>query len=143
MRSSIYKSSVWDKNALEIFKNTFFYRTPLVAGSAFVFKYCSLKIIFDDKISVLLYLICFLYDCKINIVVLNGTDLHNRETLFYNIHKVQTVTPKNLLLEFSQNSQENTCVGVSFLIKLQASGDCFCKEHLKLNFERFILVVTE
>ena len=28
---------------------------------------------------------------------------------------------KEVLLEFSQNSQENTCVGVSFLIKLQVS----------------------
>ena len=29
---------------------------------------------------------------------------------------------KKVLLEISQNSQENTCVGVSFLIKLQGSG---------------------
>ena len=29
---------------------------------------------------------------------------------------------KNVFLEISQNSQENTCVRPSFLIKLQASG---------------------
>ena len=29
---------------------------------------------------------------------------------------------KNVVLKFLQNSQENTCVGVSFLIKLQALG---------------------
>ena len=29
---------------------------------------------------------------------------------------------KNMLLEISQNSQENTCARVSFLIKLQASA---------------------
>ena len=29
---------------------------------------------------------------------------------------------KKVFLEIVQNSQENTCVGVSFLIKLQASG---------------------
>ena len=30
--------------------------------------------------------------------------------------------PPEVLLETSQNSQENTCVGVSFLFKLQTSG---------------------
>ena len=29
---------------------------------------------------------------------------------------------KKVFLEISQNSEENTCVRVSFLIKLQASG---------------------
>ena len=29
-----------------------------------------------------------------------------------------------MFLEISQNSQDNTCVRVSFLIKLQASGNC-------------------
>ena len=32
------------------------------------------------------------------------------------------VLQKNVFLEISQNSQENTCVRVSFLIKLQTSG---------------------
>ena len=36
----------------------------------------------------------------------------------------QTCSIKNLFLEISQNSQENTCARVSFLIKLQAVG-CF------------------
>ena len=34
----------------------------------------------------------------------------------------QTCSVKKVLLEILQNSQENTCTRVSFLIKLQASG---------------------
>ena len=34
------------------------------------------------------------------------------------------VLQENAFLEISQNSQENTCARVSFLIKLQASGLC-------------------
>ena len=36
---------------------------------------------------------------------------------------------KNVFLEISQNSQENTCARISFLIKFQASGRNF-QEHL-------------
>ena len=37
---------------------------------------------------------------------------------------------KNLFLEISQNSRENTCARVSFLIKLQASGlQFYLKRH--------------
>ena len=35
---------------------------------------------------------------------------------------VQTCSVKKVFLEISQNSQENICARVSFLIKLQASG---------------------
>ena len=35
---------------------------------------------------------------------------------------VQRCSVKKLLLEISQNSQENTCARVSFLIKLQAAS---------------------
>ena len=45
------------------------------------------------------------------------------------VHKVENVeavarrcSVKKVFLEISQNSQENTCARVSFLIKLQASG---------------------
>ena len=34
---------------------------------------------------------------------------------------VRKYSVKNVFLKISQNSQENTCAGVSFLIKLQAS----------------------
>ena len=34
----------------------------------------------------------------------------------------RVVQQENVFLEISQNSQENTCARVSFLIKLQASG---------------------
>ena len=40
----------------------------------------------------------------------------------YNEAVVQRCSVKNVFLEISQNSQENTCARVSFLIKLQASG---------------------
>ena len=40
----------------------------------------------------------------------------------------QRCSVKNVFLEISQNSQENTCARVSFLIKLQAWGSCeFCE----------------
>ena len=35
---------------------------------------------------------------------------------------VQRYSVKNVFLKVSQNSQENTCVRVSFLMMLQASG---------------------
>ena len=41
---------------------------------------------------------------------------------------VQRCSVKKLFLETSQNSQENTCARVSFLIKLQASGPNFMKK---------------
>ena len=34
----------------------------------------------------------------------------------------QTCSGKKVLLEISQNSRENTCARVSFLVKLQATG---------------------
>ena len=40
----------------------------------------------------------------------------------------QTCSVKNVFLEISQNSQENTCVRVSFLIKLQAQVCKFIKK---------------
>ena len=43
----------------------------------------------------------------------------------------QRCSVKKVFLEISQNSQENTCARVYFLIKLQA---CFCRERLKLWF---------
>ena len=36
---------------------------------------------------------------------------------------------KKVSLEISQNSQKNTCARVSFLIKLQASGQSMCDYH--------------
>ena len=41
---------------------------------------------------------------------------------------------KKVFLEFSQNSQENTCARVSFQIKLQASGNFIKKETLAQVF---------
>ena len=34
----------------------------------------------------------------------------------------RSFSAKKVLLEISQNSQENTCARISFLMKLQASG---------------------
>ena len=42
-------------------------------------------------------------------------EVHNSEAV------VQRWSVKKVFLEISQNSQENTCVRVSFFIKLQAS----------------------
>ena len=41
---------------------------------------------------------------------------------------------KKVLLKISQNSQEDTCVGVSFLIKLEVSGNFVKKEALTQVF---------
>ena len=41
---------------------------------------------------------------------------------------------KKVFLEISQHSQENTCARVSFLIKLQASGNLLKKETLAQVF---------
>ena len=47
---------------------------------------------------------------------------NNRETMLHAEAVVQSCSVKKVFLEISQNSQENTCARVSFLIKLQASG---------------------
>ena len=50
---------------------------------------------------------------------------------------------KKVFLEISQNSQENTCARVSFLIKLQARPSTLLKKRLwhrcfPVNFENFL-----
>ena len=45
----------------------------------------------------------------------------------------QRCSLKKVFLEILQNSQENTCAWVSFLIKLQASGECNGYERVILN----------
>ena len=57
-------------------------------------------------------------------------------TLFYFTPEavVRKCSVREVSLEISQNSQENACVRVSFLIKLQASGGCFC--HLSKCFDK-------
>ena len=47
---------------------------------------------------------------------------NNRETMLHAEAVVQSCSVKKVFLEISQNSQENACSRVSFLIKLQASG---------------------
>ena len=44
-----------------------------------------------------------------------------KEAQYYLEAVVQRCSVKEVFLEISQNSQENTCTRVSFLIKLQAS----------------------
>ena len=51
------------------------------------------------------------------------TGKHLRQSLFFN--KVACL--KKIFLEISQNSRENTCASVSFLIKLQASLQLYLK----------------
>ena len=47
---------------------------------------------------------------------------------------VQRISVKKVFLEISQNSQENTCARVFFLIKLLASGSFIKKETLAQVF---------
>ena len=55
----------------------------------------------------------------------------------------QTCSVKKVFLEISQNSQENTCARVSFLIKLQAALATLLKNSLwhrcfSVNFAKFV-----
>ena len=54
----------------------------------------------------------------------------------------KTCSVKKVFLEISQNSQENTCARVSFLIKLQAEAWHRC---FPVNFAKFLrtLFLTE
>ena len=74
-----------------------------------------------------------LFPCLINPFVVNGVykSLKENESITWKASKVvfvfweavvQRCSVKKMLLEISQNSQENNCARVSFLIKLQASG---------------------
>ena len=47
---------------------------------------------------------------------------------------IQKCSVKKVFLEILQNSQENTCARVSFLIKLQASSNFIKKETLAKVF---------
>ena len=54
----------------------------------------------------------------------------------------QRCSVKKVFLEISHNSRENTCVRVSFLIKLQALSlkqppEGFCKKDVPRNFAKF------
>ena len=54
-------------------------------------------------------------------------EYYNEVAILMNISEfaeavVQRCSAKKVFLEISQNSQENTCARVCFLIKLQASG---------------------
>ena len=55
---------------------------------------------------------------------------------------VERCSVKKVFLEISRNSRENTCARVSFLIKLQASGGCFCRfpTYLKNKNSRIPLI---
>ena len=68
----------------------------------------------------------------------NGNESVSLENLLeYNCCLIEAVDQrsslKKVFLEILQNSQENTCAWVSFLIKLQASGECKGYERLILN----------
>ena len=55
------------------------------------------------------------------------------ETSIHLFHTSTRCSVKNVFLEISQDSQENTCTRVSFLIKLQAEDRCF-----PVNFANFL-----
>ena len=50
----------------------------------------------------------------------------------------QRCSVKKMFLEIKQNSQENTCVRVSFLIKLQTSALKFWHRCFPMNFAKFL-----
>ena len=69
----------------------------------------------------------------------------NQWTCYYKLIEavVRRCSVKKVFLEISQNSQENTCVRVSFLIKLQAAPATLLKKRLwhrcfPVNFAKFL-----
>ena len=64
---------------------------------------------------------------KMRLIMVNTSFYFTSETV------VRKCSVREVFLEISPNSQENACVRVSFLIKLQASGGCFC--HLLKCFD--------
>ena len=60
----------------------------------------------------------------------SDTNFRSRSSNFGSEAATRDVLLKKVFLEISQNSQENTCVRVSFLIKLQASEHLFYGTHL-------------
>ena len=110
-------------------KNTYFYRTLLVATSGgfqilFVFILTKNSIQFTCE-----------FWCKANPFLsfkFNDINMVIDWTVFNSFlwsidAVVQRCSVKKKFLKISQNSQENTCAKISFLIKLQASAGCFWK----------------
>ena len=124
----------------EVSKNIFFYRTPLVAASAscVVSSLCSFKNLMMTENSTnpfkgILTELFFLQpaatmkinpseQCLLKTYLLKNRSNHERCSI------------KKVFLEISQNSQENTCARVSFLIKLQALGK------VPVNFAKFLRI---
>ena len=52
----------------------------------------------------------------------------------------QKCSIKMVFLKIHKYSQENTCARNSFVIKLQASGDCFCTKEI-LNIPDLVLIL--
>ena len=69
-------------------------------------------------------LMCANFMINLNVIINFMLQLfnNNRETMLHAEAVVQSCSVKKVFLEISQNSQENACSRVSFLIKLQASG---------------------
>ena len=61
----------------------------------------------------------------IRTVIQMGTLVRNGFSCFCSHKQPLEQSTKKMFLQISQNSQENTCVRVSFLIKLQVSGNTF------------------
>ena len=61
-----------------------------------------------------------------------GVEISSFFVILYTEAVTRMCSVKKVFLKMSQNSQENTCVRISFLIKLQASGYRTPIEHLRL-----------
>ena len=81
---------------------------------------------------------------------LNAVDAHTCHVFLLNVRNYsqevsniirsshRRCSVKKVLLEISQNSQENICASVSFLMKLQAWG--LCHKCFSVNFENFLKI---
>ena len=79
------------------------------------------------------------FNCNIKTVTLRCSI----EKVFQKQSPKVTVLWRKVFLEISQNSQENTCVRVSFLIKLQALKKRLWHRCFPVNFVKFLRAPTE
>ena len=102
--ATLLKKKLWHRcfpvNFMKFLKTFFFHRTPPVAAS---------------KSSKMLILILLLEGKFERIIKNRKNDCFEKSEVV-----VRRCSVKKMFLEISQNSQENTCVRDSFLIKLQA-----------------------
>ena len=122
-------------------------RTDCIALLAINSLHAGFLEVFGKEIEEWYYLVlCGSYQICFQNLIINMVYLRIERKIKYLWKAVTRRCSENLFLEISQNSQENTCARVSFLIKLQASTCNFIKKktgtgvlHIQLSLVPFLL----